>query len=33
LPVYVLSDLDRDTGEWPPTWLVVDWPEGDANPY
>ena len=31
--VYVLSDLDRDTGEWPQTWLVVDWPEGEANPY
>lgn len=33
LPVYVLSDLDRQTGEWPQTWLVVDWPEGDADPY
>jgi SRSO17 transposase len=33
LAVYVLSDLDRDTGEWPPTWLVVDWPAGDADPY
>jgi SRSO17 transposase len=33
LAVYVLSDLDRDTGEWPQTWLVVDWPEGDADPY
>ena len=33
LPVYVLSDLDRDTGEWPSTWLVVDWPAGDADPY
>jgi SRSO17 transposase len=33
LPVQVLSDLDRDTGEWPQTWLVVDWPEGDADPY
>jgi SRSO17 transposase len=32
LPVYVLSDLDRDTGEWPPTWLVVDWPADDADP-
>jgi SRSO17 transposase len=32
-PVYVLSDLDRETGEWPQTWLVVDWPEGDAEPY
>jgi len=33
LAVYVLSDLDQDTGEWPQTWLVVDWPEGDAAPY
>ena len=33
LAVYVLSDLDKDTGEWPRTWLVVDWPEGDAEPY
>jgi len=33
LPVQVLSDLDRDTGEWPSTWLVVDWPAGDAAPY
>jgi SRSO17 transposase len=33
LPVYVLSDLDRDTGDWPQTWLVVDWPEGEADPY
>ena len=31
--VYVLSDLDRETGEWPQTWFVVDWPEGDAEPY
>jgi SRSO17 transposase len=33
LPVQVLSDLDRETGEWPSTWLVVDWPAGDAAPY
>ena len=32
LSVYVLNDLDRDTGEWPQTWLVVDWPEGKADP-
>ena len=32
-PVFALSDLDRNTGEWPQTWLVVDWPEGDAAPY
>ena len=28
-----LSDLNRNTGEWPQTWLVVDWPESDAAPY
>lgn len=33
LPVFVLSDLDRNTGEWAQTWLVVDWPEGHAEPY
>jgi len=33
LPVYVWSDLDRDSGQWPQTWLVVDWPEADADPY
>jgi SRSO17 transposase len=33
LPVYALSDLDPQTGNWPQTWLVVDWPEGDAEPY
>ena len=33
LAVYVLSDLNRETGEWPQTWLVIDWPEGDADPY
>ena len=31
--VYVLSDLDRETGQWPQTWLVVDWPEGESAPY
>ena len=31
--MFALSDLDRKTGEWPQTWLVVDWPEGDAAPY
>jgi SRSO17 transposase len=31
--VYVLSDLDRETGQWPPAGLVVDWPEGDESPY
>jgi len=33
LAVYVLSDLDPATGDWPQTWLVVDWPEGKARPY
>ena len=33
LPVYLLSDLDRLSGEWPQTWLVVDWPQGAAEPY
>jgi SRSO17 transposase len=33
LPVYLYSDLDRLSGEWPQTWLVVDWPEGHAEPY
>jgi len=33
LPVYALSDLDRETGQWPQTWLVVDWPDGQAEPY
>ena len=28
-----MSDPDRNTGEWPQTWLVVDWPEGDTAPY
>jgi hypothetical protein len=31
--VYARTDLDRATGEWPQTWLVVDWPEGEAEPY
>ncbi len=33
VPVYVLSDLDPQTGEWPQTWLVADWPQGEAEPY
>jgi SRSO17 transposase len=33
LPIYVLSDLDPATGDWPQSWLVVDWPEGDQAPY
>jgi SRSO17 transposase len=33
LAVYVQSDLDPATGDWPPTWLVVDWPAEAAEPY
>jgi SRSO17 transposase len=33
LAIYLQSDLDPATGDWPCTWLVVDWPEGDAEPY
>ena len=33
LPVHVYSDLDRQSGDWPPCWLVVDWPEGHEKPY
>ena len=33
LPVYVFSDLDPQSGDWPESWLVVDWPEGAAEPY
>jgi SRSO17 transposase len=32
VPVYVLSDLDRQTGQWPRSWLVVDGPEAEAAP-
>jgi len=31
--IYLNSDLDEQTGHWPPCWLVVDWPEGQADPY
>jgi SRSO17 transposase len=31
--IYLNSDLDEQTGEWPPSWLVVDWPEGQPDPY
>ena len=32
LPVHVHGDLDRQSGDWPPCWLVVDWPEGHQKP-
>lgn len=31
--IYLNSDLEEKTGEWAPCWLVVDWPEGQADPY
>jgi SRSO17 transposase len=31
--IYLNSDLDEGNGQWPPCWLVVDWPEGQADPY
>jgi len=33
LPIYLLSDLNQETGHWPQTHLVVDWPEGKPDPY
>ena len=33
LAVYAQSDLDPATGDWPQTWLVVDWPAEAAEPY
>jgi len=33
LAVYALTDFDEETGRLPQTWLVVDWPEGDDQPY
>jgi SRSO17 transposase len=32
-PIYLHSDLEEKTGEWPACWLVVDWPEGQTDPY
>jgi SRSO17 transposase len=31
--IYLHSDLEEKTGEWPACWLVVDWPEGQPDPY
>jgi SRSO17 transposase len=33
LPIYLHADLDEGTGDWPLTWLVADWPEGQPDPY
>jgi SRSO17 transposase len=31
--IYLNSDLDEGNGQWPPCWLVVDWPEDQTDPY
>jgi SRSO17 transposase len=31
--VYLASDVDEKTGDGPPSWMVVDWPEGEDHPY
>jgi SRSO17 transposase len=31
--VHLNSDLNEQTGSWPACWLVVDWPEGQPDPY
>jgi SRSO17 transposase len=31
--IYLHGDWDAQTGKWPPCWLVVDWPEGQSDPY
>jgi SRSO17 transposase len=33
LPVYLQSDLDSKTGDWPQSWLVADWPANQAEPF
>jgi SRSO17 transposase len=32
-PIYLHGDLDEKSGQWPPCWLVADWPQGQADPY
>jgi SRSO17 transposase len=31
--IYLHSDLEEKSGEWPSCWLVADWPLGQADPY
>lgn len=31
--IYLHGDLNAQTGRWPACWLVVDWPQGQADPY
>lgn len=32
MPVHVLSDLDEQSGQWPQSLLVVDWPQDKKEP-
>jgi SRSO17 transposase len=32
-PMWLHSDLDEQTGAWPESMLVVDWPEGKQEPF
>lgn len=31
--IFLHGDLNAQTGEWPPCWLVADWPQGQTDPY
>jgi len=31
--IYLHTDFEEGTGQWPSCWLVVDWPEGQPDPY
>jgi SRSO17 transposase len=31
--IYLHSDLQEKSGEWPSCWLVADWPQGQTDPY
>lgn len=31
--IYLHSDLDEKSRQWPACWLVVDWPQGQVDPY
>jgi len=33
IKVWMVSDLQEDSGELPETWLIVDWPEQSPDPY
>jgi SRSO17 transposase len=31
--IYLHSDLEEKSGQWPSCWLVADWPLGQSDPY